>query len=78
MTNLKEKEYIKRENALSYMDLLAMVLTQHEKTLSELIGKLEKTSNELSRLVKEMSIQRRKGSDSGVEERNTEKCTYIS
>jgi len=78
MTNLKEKEYIKRENALSYMDLLAMVLTQHEKTLSELIGKLEKTSDELSRLIQEMGSQKKKESNSGVEEKNTEKCTYIS
>ena len=78
MTNFREKEYVKRENALSYMDLLTIVLTQHEKTLSELIGKLEKTSNELSRLIQEMSIQRRKESDSGLEERNAEKCTYIS
>ncbi len=78
MTNLREKEYIKRENVLSYMDLLAIVLTRHEKNLSELIGKLEKTSNELSRLIQEMSTQRRKESDSGVEERNTEKCMYIS
>jgi len=78
MTNLREKEYVKREHALSYMDLLAIVLTQHEKTLSELIGKLEKTSNELSRLIQEMSIQRGKDSDSGVEEGNAEKCTYIS
>jgi len=78
MTNLREKEYAKRENALSYMDLLAIVLTQHEKTLGELIGKLERTSDELSRLIQEMSIQRRKEADSGVEERNTGKCMYIS
>jgi len=78
MTNFREKEFAKRENALSYMDLLAIVLTQHEKTLSELIGKLEKTSDELSRLIQEMGTQRRKESDLGVEERNTKKCTYIS
>ena len=78
MTNLREKEYVKRENALSYMDLLAIVLTQHEKTLSELIGKLEKTSNELSRLIQEISTQRREKSDSGVEGRNPEKYMYIS
>lgn len=78
MTNLRYKESEKRENALTYMDLLAIVLTQHEKTLSELIGKLEKTSNELSRLIQEMSIQRRKGLDSGVEERKIEKFAYIS
>jgi len=78
VTNFREKEYVKRENALSYMDLLAIVLTQHEKTLSELIGKLEKTSNDLSRLIQEMITQRRKESESGIEEGNTEKCTYTS
>ena len=37
------------DKRMAYMDLLVATLNQHEKTLSHLIEKLERTSNKLTR-----------------------------
>ena len=50
---------LERPNALSYIDLLILTLTQHEKNLSLIIEKLEQISDKLdaiSRRLEEKKI----------------------
>ena len=49
------KKKLKNVNPLSYIDLLILTLTQHEKTLSQIIGKLEEISQKLDEISDHLS-----------------------
>jgi len=46
---------------LSYSDLLIVTLTRHEKSLSSLIERLGKVSDQLAMVAQKMNAQKRRG-----------------
>lgn len=48
-----------RDRRLAYLDLLASTLTQHEKTLDQLIEKLEKISEGLIKVLQKKGVRKR-------------------
>jgi uncharacterized protein with ParB-like and HNH nuclease domain len=54
------KKKLKNASPLSYIDLLILTLTQHEKNLSLIIEKLERISDKLEDICVEFSKQKRK------------------
>jgi uncharacterized protein with ParB-like and HNH nuclease domain len=54
------KKKLKNASPLSYIDLLILTLTQHEKNLSLIIEKLEQISDKLEDISIELSKQKHK------------------
>ena len=54
------KKKLKDASPLSYIDLLILTLTQHEKNLSLIIEKLEQISDKLEEISDELSKQKHK------------------
>jgi len=53
--NLQSKKKLKNASPLSYIDLLVLTLTQHEKGLCLIIKKLEKISDKLEEMSRELT-----------------------
>ena len=78
MTTIGEEEKMGRANAISYLDLLAIVLSHHEKTLSRLIERLDKLSHTLTQISRQTGVRERGKTKLAVEERSTRDHIYIS
>jgi len=52
---LQSKKKLKNVNPLSYIDLLVLTLTQHEKVLCSIIEKLEKISEKLEEISRQLA-----------------------
>jgi len=52
---LQSKKKLKNTNPLSYIDLLILTLTEHEKTLCVIIEKLEMISEKLEEISKQLT-----------------------
>jgi len=54
-----ERDNLKHTNPLSYIDLLILTLTQHEKNLSLIIEKLERISDKLEEISQQLTEERK-------------------
>lgn len=55
---MQAKKNLKDVSPLSYIDLLILTLTQHEKNLSLVVEKLERISSKLEEISQQLSEER--------------------
>lgn len=77
MTTIRKGANLERANALSYMDLLAITLSQHEKTLGMLIERLEKISGRLDKISRQMTIRKREKRETNVKNKDAKNFNYV-
>ena len=55
---MSERNEVEHASPLSYVDLLILTLTQHEKSLNMIIEKLDRISNKLDRISRQLAEER--------------------
>jgi hypothetical protein len=55
---MSERYEVEHASPLSYVDLLILTLTQHEKSLNMIIEKLDRISNKLDRISRQLAEER--------------------